>query len=137
MNNHPYLRAYIAGVAVPTPLMLFGLTGYIVMRYVFNVPVPIERAVAFPLAVVPNAWGLWNVAFLAWREHWHLPLGVHGAILPVILIPGGFVLARLLGIDFIGQNAAWMWIAFPLAFAIYYLAWKYLVSFCNHLLGVA
>ena len=137
MNNHPYLRAYLAGIAIPTPLMLCVLTAYIIGRYVFNVPIPIERAIAFPLAVVPNVWGIWNVAHLAWREHWHLPLGVHGAILPLILIPGGYLLARLTGIDFIAQNAAWMWVAFPLALALYYLAWKYLVSFCNHLLGVA
>jgi hypothetical protein len=54
-----------------------------------------------------------------------------------LLIPGGYCLARLLGIDIITQNAAWLWIAFPMALTIYYLAWKYLVNFCNHLLGVA
>jgi len=137
MNNHPYFRAYLAGIAVPTPLMLCGLTGYMILRYVFNVPIPIERMAVFPLAVVPNAWGLWNVAYLALPGRWLLPIGVHGALLPLLLIPGGYVLAKLLGIDFIAQNAAWMWVAFPLALAIYYLAWKYLVNFCNHFLGVA
>jgi len=137
MNNHPYLRAYLAGIAVPTPLMLCGLTAYLIGRYVFNVPIPIERIAVFPLAVVPNAWGLWNVAYLALHDRWHLSIGVHGALLPLLLIPGGYVLARLLEIDFIAQNAAWMWVAFPMALAIYYLAWKYLVNFCNHLLGVA
>jgi hypothetical protein len=137
MSNHPYLRAYLAGIAVPTPMMLCGLTAYLVARYLFDVPIPIERAVVFPLAVVPNAWGFWNVAYVALHDRWHVSIGAHGALLPLLLIPGGFVLARMLGIDFIGRNAAWMWIAFPLAMAIYYLAWKYLVGFCNHLLGVA
>jgi hypothetical protein len=137
MNNHPYFRAYLAGIAVPTPMMLGGLTAYVIARYVFNVPIPIERAIAFPLAVVPNAWGLWNVAYLALHDRWHLPIGAHGALLPLLLIPAGYCLAKLLGIDVITQNAAWLWIAFPMALTIYYLAWKYLVNFCNHVLGVA
>jgi len=137
MKTHPYLRAYLAGIALPTPAMLCGLTGYLVLRYLCNVPVPIERMIMFPLAVVPNAWGLWNVLYLALHDKWHLSIGAHGALLPLILIPGGYVVARLLSIDFIAQNASWMWVAFPLALAIYYLAWKYLVNWCNHLLGVA
>jgi hypothetical protein len=137
MNNHPYLRAYLAGIAVPTPMMLCGLTAYVIARYVFNVPIPIERAVAFPLVLVPNGWGLWNVVYLALHDRWHLPIGAHGALLPLLLIPGGYCLAKLLGIDFIAHDASWMWVAFPMALTIYYLAWKYLVNFCNHLLGVA
>ena len=135
MNTHPYLRAYLAGIAVPTPMMLCGLTAYVIARYVFNVSVPIERAAIFPLAVVPNAWGLWNVLYLAAHRHW--PIGAHGALLPLLLIPAGYSLAKLLDIDFITRNASFIWIAFPLAMVIYYLAWKYLVNFCNHVLGVA
>jgi hypothetical protein len=137
MNTHPYLRAYLAGIAVPTPMMLFALTAYVIARYMFNVPIPIERAAIFPLAVVPNLWGLWNVLHLAVRDQLHVPIGVHGALLPLLLIPAGYALARLLEIDVITRNASLLWLAFPLAMAIYYLAWKYLVNFCNHLLGVA
>ena len=137
MNTHPYLRAYLAGIAVPTPMMLCGLTAYVIARYAFNVPIPIERAAIFPLAVVPNLWGVWNVLYLAMQDRAHLPIGAHGALLPLLLIPSGYALARLLKIDLITQNAALLWFAFPLAMAVYYLIWKYLVNFCNHLLGVA
>ncbi len=97
MNTHPYLRAYLAGIAVPTPMMLCGLTAYLIARYVFNVPIPIERAAIFPLAVVPNAWGFWNVAYLALREHWKMPIGAHGALLPLLLIPGGYCPGKAAG----------------------------------------
>ena len=58
MNTHPYLRAYLAGIAVPTMFMLVVLTFFIVARFVYNVPVVIERLLVFPMAVVPNLWGL-------------------------------------------------------------------------------
>jgi hypothetical protein len=32
---------------------------------VYNVPVPIERVIVFPMAVVPNLWGAWNVLRVA------------------------------------------------------------------------
>src|SRR2546430_1117454 len=62
MNKHAYLRAYMAGIAVPTAVLLVVMTAYTVFRYVYNYPVPVERFIVFPMAVVPNAWGLWNVS---------------------------------------------------------------------------
>ena len=41
MNNHPYLRAYMAGIAVPTPLLLVALILFSVGRFVYNVPIPV------------------------------------------------------------------------------------------------
>jgi hypothetical protein len=39
MNKHPYLRAYLAGIAIPTAFLLVATTGYIIIRYVYNLPV--------------------------------------------------------------------------------------------------
>jgi hypothetical protein len=38
MNNHPYLRAYMAGIAVLTPLLLVALTLFSIARFVCNAP---------------------------------------------------------------------------------------------------
>ena len=65
MNKHPYLRAYLAGIAVPTLFLLVAMTAYTIVRYVYKVPIPIERVIIFPMAAVPNAWGLWNVLYRA------------------------------------------------------------------------
>ena len=65
MNNHPYLRAYMAGIAVPTPLLLVALTLFSIARFVYNVPIPVERVIIFPMAIVPNLFGVWNVLHVA------------------------------------------------------------------------
>ena len=65
MNSHPYLRAYLAGIAFPTFFLLVFMTAYIIFRYVYNVPVPIERVIIFPVAAVPNLWGAWNILYAA------------------------------------------------------------------------
>ena len=43
MSNHPYLRAYMAGISVPTPLLLIPLTAFFMARFVYNILVPVER----------------------------------------------------------------------------------------------
>jgi hypothetical protein len=82
MNKHAYLRAYMAGIVAPTIFFLVIATVFYMWRYVYDVPVPIERVRIFPMAVVPNLWGLWNVLFIASHERTHLSIGVHGALLP-------------------------------------------------------
>jgi len=65
MHKHPFLRAYLAGIAIPTAFLLALMTAYTIDRYVYeNVPIPIERVIVFPMAAVPNAWGLWNVIYV-------------------------------------------------------------------------
>src|SRR5437879_8785581 len=68
MNQHIYLRAYMAGIVVPTVFLLVVAAVFTIARYVYNIPVPVERVIVFPMAVVPNAWGLWNVLFVALRS---------------------------------------------------------------------
>jgi hypothetical protein len=135
MKTHPYLRAYMAGIAVPTPFLLAAVTGFTIVRSSFTLPLPLEHVIIFPMAVVPNAWGAWNMLRLAMGGGDRWPIGLHGAVLPVLLIPLGLVLARMFGIDLITPRLG---AAFaPVAIALYYLAWKYLVGYCNAVLGIA
>jgi hypothetical protein len=148
MNTHPYLRAYMAGIVVPTLFMVLVLTGFCIVRFVCHVPAPIERVIVFPMALVPNLFGLWNMFYLWLRPRRHLPIGMHGALLPFVLAPLGFTLAT--GLDFLTVNAnglvwfqqltvpyQYLVFGFAIAMIAYYLVWKYLVGFFNQVLGIA
>jgi hypothetical protein len=148
MNSHPYLRAYMAGITVPTPLLIVALTLFSFARFVYNVPIPVERVIIFPMAVIPNLFGVWNMLHLASRTNTHLPLGIHGAILPLLLAPAGFLLGRSLGflqvtghgfIYFGVVNVGYAHVAmvFPAVLIVYYLVWKYLIGFFNRVAGIA
>jgi hypothetical protein len=137
MNQHTYLRAYLAGIAVPTVFLLVIMTGYCVLRYVYDFPVPVERVIVFPMAVVPNLWGLWNVLFIALRSRLQLHLGLHGALLPILLAPLGFVVAGLLHFPAPALVSRVWPIAAPVALLVYYFAWKYLVGFLNRVQEIA
>ena len=135
MKTHPYLRAYMAGIAVPTPFLLVAVTGFTIGRSIFGLPVALEHVIIFPMAVVPNLWGVWNMLRLAVGAGDRWPIGVHGAVLPLLLIPLGLLLARLFAIDIItpGRLAVFA----PFGILVYYLAWKYLVGYFNAVLGIA
>jgi hypothetical protein len=148
MNPHPYLRAYMAGSAVPTMMLLVVLSGFLVARYAFEIPIPIERAIVFPMALIPNIFGLWNMVYLWMRPRRHLPIGFHGAILPFVIAPSGFLVATRSG--FLATTSgglvwfhqivipyAFLAAAFSLALIAYYLVWKYVVGFFNGVLGIA
>lgn len=137
MNRHPYLRAYMAGIAVPTIVLLAVATAFTFARYVYNIPVPIERVIVFPMAVVPNAWGLWNVLFVALRSRLQLSIGLHGALLPILLAPLGMVVASLLNFSLPNFAAHAFFVLAPVALIVYYLAWKYLVGFLNRVQDLA
>jgi len=136
MNKHPYLRAYLAGIAVPTVFLLIIMSVYTVIRYVYAVPVPIERVIVFPMAAVPNAWGLWNVLYAAFGRG-HIPLGLFGGALPLLLAPGGYVVTRLLGFSIPEHVLSVAPFALPVGLILYYLVWKYFVGFLNAELGIA
>lgn len=149
MGTHPYLRAYMAGIVVPTVGLLAMLSVFITFRLILQVPLPIERAIIFPMALVPNLWGLWNILYVRVRrtgEHWKA--GVHGLLLPLILVPLGGLLGKALGIleptpqglmyfGAIALDYAHLALAIAIALAVYYLVWKYIVNFLNELLGIA
>ena len=144
MRTHPYLRAYMAGIVVPTLFLLVVVAIDAYHKYYFEVsnqfviPLasrPLERALLFPMAVVPNVWGLWNMLYLRIRRRVHLSLAAHGALLVVLLIPGGIGLARLFDTFAIQWQFALP--MFPIGMAVYYLAWKYVVAFLNEEMGIA
>ena len=148
MNTHPYLRAYLAGIFVPTLVLPLLLTLFIVVRIVLKAQVPIEQAMIFPMAVVPMLFGLWNMLWLCSHASTHLPIGLHGAILPLLMMPTGACVASCLGVLQFGSNGviwfqACQWpyaliAMFLLAgLAAYYLVWKYIVGFLNRVLGIA
>ena len=56
MSQHPYLRAYLAGIAVPTMFLLVAAAAFSFARFVLDVPIPVERLLVFPMAVVPDLW---------------------------------------------------------------------------------
>jgi hypothetical protein len=148
MNTHPYLRAFLAGAFVPTVVLPILLAGFVVLRLGLNSPFPIERGLVFPMALVPSFWALWNMLWVVSHPRTHLSIGAHGALLPLLLLPAGAVLATCLGILVLGSTGvtwfhsisvpyAWIAPAFACALAGYYLLWKYIVGFVNRTLGIA
>jgi hypothetical protein len=147
MTPHPYARAYMAGIAVPTMFLLVILSGFVVLRLILQIPAPIERIIVFPMAVVPNVFGLWNMLYLKLRESRQISIGVMGAILPFVLAPLGGLLACSLGFlsftaggleyfNSVQVNYAVLAAGFCVVSIIYYLGWKYLVGFFNGVAGI-
>lgn len=137
MNKHLYLRAYLAGIALPTMFLLIGLSVFIITRFVYHVPVAIERLLVFPMALVPNLWGAWNMLYARLGPGHRLPLGIHGAALFFLLAPIGLMVARALDIWIVTAMPTFILTAFPVVLIVYYLAWKHIVGFFNRLLSVA
>jgi hypothetical protein len=136
MNKHLYLRAYMAGIVVPTMFLLIGLTVFIIARFIYDVPVAIERLLVFPLAIVPNAWGVWNMFYVRLGPGRRLPLGLHGAALVFLLGPVGLTLASKLNIWIVTPNPTLVLAALPVVLIVYYLIWKHAVNFLSRLIAV-
>jgi len=137
MNRHPYLRAYMAGIVIPTAFLLIAMTAFTIARFVYDVPMQIERVIVFPMAVVPNAWGLWNMLYLRLGSRRWLSIGVHGALLPLVIAPVGYAIIRSVSLSIPDLLVHVFPIAFPIAVVVYYLLWKHVVGFFNDLLGIA
>jgi hypothetical protein len=87
------------------------------------------------MAIVPNAWGLWNMLYLALRSRVRLPVGIFGSLLVLLLVPGGVLLTRLFDAFTIQMELAVPMI--PIGMLVYYLAWRYAVGPLNAELGIA
>jgi hypothetical protein len=150
MQTHPYLRAYMAGIFVPTLGLLAALTVFILTRLVFKVPVPLERSLIFPMALAPNLFGLWNILYVWSGRRW--PIGLHGAILPLIMAPIGVLVAELVGILSFGAHSVTFFQQITMPYSqiipevigqdcamivVYYLLWKYIVGALNRMLEIA
>lgn len=150
MRTHPYLRAYMAGVAVPTFMLLVLMSVFATLRFSGAPLAPspdeaptlgaallfeaIGRAIIFPMAIVPNLWGLWNMLHLAIGRKTKLSLGVHGALLPILIVPLGLMLANAFGM--FRFQPLWVIPFGIVAMAAYYLVWKYAVGFLNAEVGI-
>ena len=144
MRPRPYLRAYMAGIVVPTIVLLWiaSVDAYhlfyleVPSQFVFGLPArPLERAILFPMAIVPNLWGVWNMVWVATKSRTRLPVGLHGSVLPALMVPAGILLGRALELFHIQMGYALL--AIPVGMAMYYLAWKFLVGSLNREMGIA
>jgi hypothetical protein len=133
MPSHPYLRAYMAGlVAHSVVVFLVGLAAAAVFG---KIPAPAERAMIFPIAVNPTAWGLWNALHLRLPDRYRLSLGWHGVALCLVLMTAGVGLASALSISFVTIRGAVL-VTAPTA-AAYYVLWTHVVRFLNKVLDVS
>src|SRR5881394_1479690 len=134
MKGHPYLRAYMAGVLLPSWVLLLALAVFLISHYMQQVPARLESAIVFPMAIVPNLWGLWNVLYTSLGLRGRISLGAFGSLLPLVLVPAGVALASALDLNFYTIRQAG--IVLPIAMAVYYLAWKYAVAFFNRIVDL-
>ena len=130
---HPYLRAYMSGVALPTmvvPVVVAALSLQHPNGHTFH----LEDVAIFPIGLVPNAWGLWNMLYVWLRGRREIPVGLFGAALLVLLTPAAFGIQVAIG------RVIWtpglFAIGFPVALGGYYLAWKHIVARFNDVLGI-
>lgn len=130
---HPYLRAYMSGIALPTMVMPLVVTVLTLVRpggHAFHV----EELLIFPIGLVPNAWGLWNVLYVWLRRRVEIPVGLYGAALVLLLAPAAFGLQVALGKML--WTPALVAAGLPVMLSGYYLVWKYVVARFNDILGV-
>jgi hypothetical protein len=57
MKGHPYLRAYMAGVLLPSWFLLLALGAFLAGHITQQAPARLESAIVFPMAIVPNLGG--------------------------------------------------------------------------------
>lgn len=136
MKTYPYLRAYMAGITIPTMMLIFIMLVFTIARYVFNVSVSIERIIVFPMAVVPNLWGLWNIAYIYLRRYRYLPIGFHGVVLALVQVLLALGIAKLLNFEIPELMASAFPFGLPVVGIVFYLVWKHLVAFFNAVLGI-
>jgi hypothetical protein len=132
MRAHRYLRAYLAGIAVPTVVVC--VAGTIAVIFFDYLEPSVQRTLILPIAINPVIWGCWNVLWAALAPSRRAQIGWHGAVLAVLLIGLGLLLAPRLNVSGVTpQHGAAVLV--PTGFA-YYVLWRYAVSFLNSLVDV-
>jgi hypothetical protein len=135
MSQHLFLRAYMAGIVPPTIFSLIVYLGMTVGHSFFSMQLPpVERFIIFPLVVVPNLWGLWNGLRAMMRRR--LPLAIHGALLPIINFALGYLAALVMNITISPEMIRSLPASLLMSMVLYYLGWKFAVSFLNTLVDV-
>lgn len=136
MKTYPYLRAYMAGITIPTILLILFMTVFTFARQTYNDLIPIERLIVFPMAIVPNLWGIWNMAYVRLRQNRYMSIGFHGALLAFVQALTAFGITRLMGVEIPSFVASAFPFALPVLVIVFYLVWKHLVAFFNAVLGI-
>jgi hypothetical protein len=136
MKTYPYLRAYMAGITIPTILLIFIMSVFTIARYLYNVSFSIERIIVFPMAIVPNLWGLWNILYIRLRRYRYLSIGFHGALLAFVQVLIVLGITRLVNFEIPGVVASAFPLGFPIVAILFYLVWKHAVAFFNAILGI-
>ncbi len=131
MNTHPYLRAYLAGIFLPTLVLPILLTVFIVARIVIRVPTPIEQALIFPMAVVPSLFGLWNMLYQVSHTSVHHPIGLHGAVLPLLMAPIGALVATHLNVLQFGSHGLVWFQACTVPYALVVPGFLFAMAVCS------
>jgi hypothetical protein len=120
----------LAGVAFPTAFLAVLLLTFLTLAATGRVPWSSSAILIFPVAAVPNLWGLWNVGYVALSRRRKLNIGLFGALLPGIIAPLGYTTVKTLGH---APRHGWgtLVMAFLVVVVMYYLIWKHVVSFLN------
>jgi hypothetical protein len=93
LHAHRYIRAYLAGVALPT--LVVCAAGFLIVGFFDRFDISVQRALILPLATNPLIWGVWNVAWVALSPQRRALIGWYGVLLAVLLIGVGLLVARL------------------------------------------
>ena len=130
-----YVRAYLAGIAFPTAFLLVILASFTILAASHQVSWNAAVLLIFPMAVVPNTWGLWNVVYAWLSRRRALDIGFFGAVLPALIAPAAYAAAKLIGHPLTVEPAS-LAAAFALVVLVYYLVWKHVVGYLNDALSV-
>lgn len=126
----------MAGITVPTILLIFIVAAFFIARQGFGVFFSIEQIIVFPMAVVPNLWGVWNILYIRLRRHRYISIGLHGALLALVQALAGFGFTRMVDFEIPGFISSVFPYSFPVLVIVFYLVWKHLVAFFNAILGI-
>ncbi len=136
MKTYPYLRAYMAGITIPTMMLILIMIVFTIARYIFNVSISVEKIIVFPMAIVPNLWGLWNILYIYLRRYRYLPIGFHGVVLALVQVLLAFGIAKLVSFETPQLMTSIFPFGLPIVVVVFYLVWKHLVAFLNAVLGI-
>jgi len=147
MNTHPYLRAFLAGIFVPTLVLPVMLVGFITLRLCWRSLCLLSVSLFFRWRLCRRCSELWNVLYWRRIERTHMALGAHGAILPFLGAPTGAFVASSLGMlqDWHTRDRVVSDVPDPLCISRRHFCgggggvlpgWKYIVGFLNGWLGL-
>jgi len=144
-TKRPVCR-YMAGILVPTLVLPMLLTVFIVTRIGMQLSIPIEQVMIFPMAVVPSLLVCEHRLSGVATRFTH-PIGLHGAVLPLLMAPLGALVATSLNVlQFRSNGMLWFQaLSIPYALVIPLSGGdggilpgvEDLVGFLNRVLGIA